>query len=486
MMRNWRFFAWVLLVLLVPQGVGSRSDYDRFDIRTALWSPQGAPRFESLDSSLTTAHFSVHYSLTNCGPSGQDCLGGDAQAQAVGDILEQGYELYVNDPRYGFRPPLGTGTPESPELLDVYIMDLDGICGVAMWATPAPHDYIKLDAGCVRDHYQADNWREIQSTPIHELFHRVQYAYDKGPEEKWCYEGSATAMQDKVFGGADSLDTFPGSSYLLRVNRYLANPNRVDYEDYGGRIAGLRSASYYAGLFWTYYMQTCGSVEAEPAVGMDAMRIFWEQTLAYDGIEAMDHAVQQAPGCPDLNSMEDLFHEFIVANYVKLMGNAGKRYQYVDEQGPHGTRYDDVHLEAKQAIRPGAALDVVGAQVAPWGANYYVAEPDGTSCRRIEVELDGAPGQRLLYSILVSDAANNAFYHDAPLFRHRGQDLVRTLANEGWSRVAVIVGATDAGAQYDVHVRCVEPVADVVFAEPQRAERLAATLVCAPRPPAAH
>ena len=112
-----------------------------------------------------------------------------------------------------------------------------------MWASPAPRDYFKLDAGCIRDEYRADDLRTIQSTPIHELFHRVQYRYDKGPEEKWTYEGSATAVQDKIFGGAGSLDALRDSSYVQRANRYLGSPNRVDYDDYGGAVAGLRSAS---------------------------------------------------------------------------------------------------------------------------------------------------------------------------------------------------------------------------------------------------
>ncbi len=446
MKRNRRFLALALL-LLIP-GLGGSG------LAAPFGSPQ--PNLTSLDLALSSAHFVVHYTLTNCGPSGNDCLNSDAEAQATIDILEEAYALLVHDSSYGFPPPLGTGTVDSSKQLQVYVLDLDGMCGVAMWDTPAPHDYFKLDSGCIRDEYRADDLRSIQSTPIHELFHRVQYQYDKRAEEKWSYEGSATAVQDKIFGGAGSLDALRNSSYVQRANRYLRNPNRINYDDYGGAVAGLRSASYYACLFWTYYMETCGSVRHEPALGIDALRLYWEQTLQHDNVKAMDQAVAAAPGCPDLQNMEDLFHDFIVTNYVKNMGNVSERFRYADEQGPEGTRYDDVHLEAHDAIAPGDALVRQAEEVAAWGANYYVALPDAASCAWLQVDVRGATGSRLLMTIVATDAANNALYYDSPDFRQRGQAMVRTIRNQRWSRLAVIVGAADAGASYDVQVSCVE------------------------------
>ena len=105
---------------------------------------------------------------------------------------------------------------------------------------------------------------------------------------------------------------------------------------------------------------SCGAASGEPAKGIDALRLYWEQTLEHDNVAAMDHAVRAAPGCPDLRSMEDLFHDFVVTNYVKNMGNVSERYRYADEQGPEGTRYDDVHLEAHEAIAPGRPLPRTG------------------------------------------------------------------------------------------------------------------------------
>jgi hypothetical protein len=444
MMQNRRSLALVLL-LTIPALGGS-----------GLAAPMAGrqPDYPFLDRTLSTSHFVVHYTLNNCGPSGNACLGSDAEAQATVDILQQAYDLLVRDPNYGFPPPLGTGTADDPKQLNVYILELDGMCGVAMWATPTPHDYFKLDAGCIRREYRARDLRTIQSTPVHELFHRVQYQYNKGPEEKWSFEGSATAVQDKFFSG---LDAFPSSSYVQRANRYLRNPNRVDYDDYGGAVAGLRSASYYACLFWTYYMEACGSVRAEPARGIDALRLYWEQTLQYNNIAAMDQAVRAAPGCPDLHSMEDLFHDFIVTNYVKNMGNVSERYRYADEQGPEGTRYDDVHLEAHEAISPARPLERRGEDVAAWGVNYYVALPDAASCSWIQVNVQGVVGSRLLTNIVTTDAANNAHFYDSPAFRQRGQAVSQVIHNEGWKRVAVIVGAGDFGGHYDVEMSCVEP-----------------------------
>jgi len=80
-----------------------------------------------LDRAVTSTHFVVHYTLTNCGSSGNDCLNGNAEAHATIEILEQTYQLLVHDPGYVFPPPLGTGTVDSPQQLDVYILDLDGM-----------------------------------------------------------------------------------------------------------------------------------------------------------------------------------------------------------------------------------------------------------------------------------------------------------------------------------------------------------------------
>lgn len=447
MKRNRRILALALLFIIPALGGSS--------LASPLASRQ--PNYPFLDRTVSTDHFVAHYTLTNCGSSGDDCLGSDAEAQATVDILEQAYQILVHDPDYGFPTPLGTGTLENPKQLDVYILDLDGMCGVAMWAVPAPYDYFKLDAGCIRSEYRAGDLRAIQSTPVHELFHRVQYRYDKGPEEKWSFEGSATAVQDKFFGGAGSLDAMPTSSYVQRANRYLRNPNRTSYEDYGGAVAGLRSASYYACLFWTYYMETCGTVAVEPARGIDALRLYWEQTLEYDNVEAMDRAVQAAPGCPDLQGMEDLFHEFVVTNYVKNMGNVGERHRYADEEGPAGTRYDDVYLEADEAIAPSRPMQCQGEEVADWGANYYVARPDAASCRWVQVDVKGAESDRLLTTIVAVDAGNNAHFYDSPDYRQRGPEMSRAFPNEGWDRVAVIVAGSAAGARYDLQVSCVEP-----------------------------
>jgi len=246
-----------------------------------------------------------------------------------------------------------------------------------------------------------------------------------------------------------------------RANRYLNSPNRVDHDNYGTTIAGLRTASYYAGLFWTYTMQRCGMVAAEPELGMDALVLYWEQTLLYDNVDAMDHTIQSSPGCPELASMEDLFHDFVVTNYVRSFGGVGADYRYTDEQGPLATPLDDVFVEhGVEGILPGIPLSHNNEQVAAWGANYYVGRPTPT-CSWIQVELDGDPGDYLLYTLVTVDGSGNAVGYDQARMRRRGEDLTRTVYNDNLDQVVAIVGAPDAGAIYDVEMRCVDPDVDI-------------------------
>jgi hypothetical protein len=75
---------------------------------TPLRSTVSLLDFEFLDQAITTTHFVVHYTLTNCNPPKNDCLDSDAEAQVTSDTLEEVYDVYVNDPAYDFRTPLGT------------------------------------------------------------------------------------------------------------------------------------------------------------------------------------------------------------------------------------------------------------------------------------------------------------------------------------------------------------------------------------------
>lgn len=418
--------------------------------------------FSHLDRAITTTHFIIHYTLLVPPAHPNDFLNSDNEAQEVSDILEHVYDVYVNDPNYGFNHPLGSEPAAAP--LDVYVVDIADACGVACWGTP-PRDYFKLDAGCIRSRYNPADQSDLQSTPLHELFHRVQYTYDRAAEETWSFEGSATTMQDKIYGGANSLDDDPGSKYVERANMYLNSPNRVNHDNYGATIDGLRTASYYAGLFWTYYMQRCGSVAAEPELGMDALLLYWEQTLLHDNVDAMDHAIQASPGCPELDSMEDLFHDFVVTNYTKQLGGVGDDYRYTDEQGPQGTLYDDVFVEhGVEGISPGVPLTHSNEQIAAWGANYYVGRPT-PACTWVQVELDGDPGDYLLYTILTVDGAGNAYGYDQARLRRRGENLTRTFYNNNLDQVVAIVGAPDASATYDVEMRCVDP--DIHILQPE-------------------
>ncbi len=435
-------------------GAGSSLAQDPVSEGTPLLVTYCSPPYTYLTQTIASTHFIVHYGLANTRPSKTDAIS-QTIAQTVSDVLEETWATYVLNPNYGFREPKGTGTVASPQQLDVYILDRGGTSS----ACGENRDYMELDAPKLRTKYDPPILRYTREIVPHELFHRVQYRYDKGPEDKWSYEGSASTMQDKVYLLIDGwLDT----NYRGRVNRYLGNPNK-------GWWYGKDKDPYHAQLFWTYYMQTCGTVPHEPGLGMDALRIFWEQTLSYDNVDAFDHAVQAAPACPDLHSKEDVFHEFIVTNYVKRMRNVSDRYQYADEVGSPGTLYDDVHVEhGREPIRLYSSMVHNTEVVTRWGTIYYVAEPQ-SGCNWVQVDLDGASGDRLLYAILGVDG-HDAYYYDEPLFRYRGEDFSRTLYIGALDEVVAVVAATEAPATLDVEMSCVNPTLQILSPGPYSTE----------------
>src|SRR5690606_20792518 len=99
----------------------------------------------------------------------------------------------------------------------------------------------------------------IQKVLGHELFHRVQYAYD-GVEVKWFKEGTARAMEDNAFDNIDNWATTLtaiSSSFNKQVNTYL-----------GGTTANNDITSddmrYHSALWWKYYTEQYGSTAGEP------------------------------------------------------------------------------------------------------------------------------------------------------------------------------------------------------------------------------
>jgi hypothetical protein len=95
----------------------------------------------------------------------------------------------------------------------------------------------------------------------------VEFGYSKDDQwpalGSWIIEGSARAMEDKIFIDIDQEPDW--SFYVGEINKYLGAPN-----------GPLFSASYRAALFWTYGMEQLGAPAAEPYHGVEFMLALWQ------------------------------------------------------------------------------------------------------------------------------------------------------------------------------------------------------------------
>ena len=159
------------------------------------------------------AHVCVHYVDTTVDAADP------AYAALVLETLEQLHSTYV---AAGYRPPKSdlTSPHHGPDgLTDVYLADIGptpnpkdppGIYGYCATDDPKAFDQVfnrfDMSAYCVLDNdYAASQFPQktptenLQVTAAHEYFHAVQFAYD-WLEDVWFMEGTATWIEDEVYG----------------------------------------------------------------------------------------------------------------------------------------------------------------------------------------------------------------------------------------------------------------------------------------------
>lgn len=305
-----------------------------------------------------------------------------------------------------------------------------------------------------------NNARSVAIT-LHEGFHLQQYQYGglhDDPAANWVWEGQARSIQDKVCVDAGdsciSLDAGQNgfADYIGQVNWYLSNVNR-----------DLTRSSYSAALFWTYLLEQHGDLDQEPQLGMDLMADFWERARDQrddTGIGTINRTLDERG---ESDRFDDVFRDFVVANYAKDLDPASvpDAFRYADEAQTHPdgstTPYDAVDLDADQPLAVGGQIGPNLTDVRSWGARYLQLRPAaGVETLQVEARQD--------------DAANAAFHallavRDGELVaQHRGTgaDFTRTIDNDDYDRVVLIVAGLERHSNFRWSVNASEPTMDVV------------------------
>jgi len=160
-----------------------------------------------LDSSRSTAHFKIHYSVASGDPNAISPFDGDGNGTPdyvdnVMTVLEQVWNTEIVTMGYVAPPPDGTRGGDS--LYDVFLFKLpnDTWYGYALPETPvaagskAFTSYLSL-----RNNYNGFPGTELQNiqvTVAHEFYHAVQFGYNVD-EKRWMMEATAAWCEDEVY-----------------------------------------------------------------------------------------------------------------------------------------------------------------------------------------------------------------------------------------------------------------------------------------------
>lgn len=402
-------------------------------------------------ASLSGTNFRVFYNTTdcpaysggqvNCVPNNNTGGGQNEYASRMLAISEGCREEYSN---FGFLPGYN---PVAPDLFPFNLKWCDG-------GGCAGGDGFGLAPQYLGAYNPTTNMGDPGSLliPIHELFHMVQFSYDSlktDPDGGWAIEAQARALQDLACVNAggiicQNVDDDPNgvANYLGEVNGFLGNPNRP-----------VNKISYAAALFWIYMCDQYGNLRNEPELGLDFLEEFWDEANDdpnRDGIQVIN---QTLANLGESDRFVDAFKNFVIANYAKgLSGpHVPSKYRYTDESQPPGT-YDDVRLDVSEDLSP---LEQVGpnlSDVTSWGARYHEYRPAaGVPYLQLDYKVDSAASA---FFVLLAIKGNDIVHEE----KHVGLTFSRTLANDAYDKVAVIVAGLDNLVNFRYTVNGVNPI----------------------------
>jgi hypothetical protein len=313
---------------------------------------------------------------------------------------------------YGFNDP---GTTKNVEVIEQG-KNAHGGCGGMNF------DPYWLDGGI---YGTSSTLTEKDLVTYHEFMHVVQFCYAHSLATgggAWITEGQARMSQDKYTSAIDAENGTDIASYFGQVNGYLGNPDRP-----------LFDLSYDAALFWAYVAEKYGSITTEPNKGIDVLVQFWESLESFGDshptIEMVFEDMFNELGYPD-QTLEEVYKDFIVANFAKDISGSPVKYHYIDETQSPGS-YNMVTLNRDESVANESFKGGVSS-VSNYQPKYFRFTPDPT-VRRITIEFVQYTGERLFYDIITRNATNTFSER-----RYVSQNLSVTLSGE-YSEILLIV-----------------------------------------------
>lgn len=401
-----------------------------------------SPHPANLDDFIDSPNFNYRVYYTNDDSTAADYFT-TAQAQLVANALDTSdasspanpghHQLFTN---IGFDAPFfRTDTPK-----ETYVYDSSNLGGAYFTG-------IDIDAPAYLSAPEID----VREVTGHELFHHVQYGYIDdgsiggcgGTWGKWTCEGTARAMQDKVYADMDADVGTTQASFLGEIADYLGSTGNLD--------TTLTGLSYKGVLFWTYAMEQLGTTATEPQRGVEAVEKYWDNasnnTASPDPFGVLKTTLSNLrPGL----TMESFWPDHVIANYAKDLTTSGladgAKYRYIDDDT---TPFAAAATTIDQAFSPASPIGPQAGSVNSWAARYYVGRPD-PSCQIIGFQ---STGDKAGYGVLAVTGTNIV----QKLHKSNTTDFAKAYINRAanpYTRIVAAVAGLDAAANYTYQFAC--------------------------------
>ncbi len=293
---------------------------------------------------------------------------------------------------------------------------------------------------------------------LHEAFHFQQFKYWglNDPHNKWVVEGQARSIQDKICVGGDRsdcehFDDIPTgyAGYVPEINAYLGNTNRP-----------INQTSYQAALFWTYLTEKYGtnpSSSDSVERGMDIMIEFWKNSADTPGRHGVAVLNETLTELGHTEQFRDVWKDFAVANYAKDLSGSGvqAKYQYAD-MAETGGNYATPNLHLDSSLALDEQLIDTDETVKAWGARYYEVRPDA-DVPIIDIQFTQDSTFQLYYTILAIKGTDVAYEYNT-----ESRHLSKTLINDAYDKVVVVVAGLDHQANYRYSFNGTQPTLNIV------------------------
>ena len=267
-----------------------------------------------LDSSRTTRHFRIHYSVASGDTNAVSSYDGDGNGtpdyiDMVMNILEYVWTYFEDTLSYNMPPSDSIAGGDS--LYDVYIFKLEhGVYGYVQPEriigdnprSPLHERYSAISFMALRNNYDdfsGTDEENLKVTVAHEFFHAIQDGYDEY-QKAWLKEATAAWVEDVIY---DEIN-----------NNYQYLPSWFD-EPYIPLDADSYEAPghwYGSWIFFQYLTEHVG--------GVSFIRSIWERSVAYD-TKSKDYSMHIIK--ERLNEIgttfEETFQNFALTNWFRTI-----------------------------------------------------------------------------------------------------------------------------------------------------------------------